>query len=1112
MVTFAYLAPLLATCNHSLLLPMRLTIFIKVFCLLFSANLCAQKLNLARYTVQELDSLAKAAEDSAQFDKASLYALASLKKAEEIKDFPDSSYARLQHRAGFFYARLGDVTNSLLHLEKARAIFTKSAPKSLKFAENLYTLGSIYDATGNTTEAERAWVQCLQIRQAVLGKMHEKCATALHRLGDLYAETTRNEQAEAAHREGLEIHLKMQGDTSENYAYSLNKLGVFYLSAGKYAAAEPILQQAVKASKRAYGAQSPLYANNLESMGVLRHSIGDYRSAEHYYLQTLELRRAVLGEEHPHYSATLGNLAALLQAQGENSRAEALLLQSLEIHQRVSGENDPHCAHALNNLGLLYRYTKEYEKSENCYLRAQKIYAARHGEQHEDYARTFGNLADLYFMQNKLQKSEQMHLQALSIKKNILGETHADYISSLVDLGNTYTAMRDFAKAESYYLQSLHLYVSSGIGAQHQKQIATLNGLAEVYALSQRPAQAWDYLLQSMRTNTGIDNLQRDGDWSQAFSSEGLYSFSEASNSLQLAFDLFLQAADIKRAARVCELSLQLLQRQRQRFSIEGDKLQALQRSSEWVARSLQTLDTENEVARAFAVCESNKSVLLLESLSSSENSALAFLPDTLREQERNLQEQYTNLKAALAQERDKQQRDSLQRLFTDINLRIDQFKRQIEQEQPRYAAIKYGQSQPASLLQIQSLLDAETAILEYVLTDSFVYVFFISQAQARLQKIPLLKSDLRQRIDALHSALSDYSMLILDEEAAKKLYTDNALWFYQTLMQPLLGTQKGIRKLLIIPDEGLSHLPFETFLTEAPLADAPYAKYPYLLRRYSIFYNYSASLWRENQSSEQQQHNGELLAFAADYQPKVKTEAERLISELQVRSALHPLPAAREEVEAFSKRFSGKFFFDKEANEHNFKAISARYGIIHLAMHGLLEVQNPLLSSLAFTENGDSIENNFLQAYEIAKMQLHAELVVLSACETGYGKFEHGNGTASLARAFMYAGVPAITVGLWSVNDGCTSTIMQLFYEELYSGKSKADALQSAKLQYLQNANGLAAHPAFWSPFVHIGSDRPISLTPDSYKYRLLLWGAGTLVGAIGLFALFRRLRRKSA
>jgi CHAT domain-containing protein len=256
--------------------------------------------------------------------------------------------------------------------------------------------------------------------------------------------------------------------------------------------------------------------------------------------------------------------------------------------------------------------------------------------------------------------------------------------------------------------------------------------------------------------------------------------------------------------------------------------------------------------------------------------------------------------------------------------------------------------------------------------------------------------------------------------------------------------------------------------------------------------------------------NNGQIFGIAANYASKLDNNKQSLRSSTyqNLRNVLSPLPAARQDVATLSKNFSGYFAFDSLASEQEFKAKAGKFSIIHLAMHGLLDKKNPLLSSLAFTEDGDRVENNFLQAYEISKMKLNADLVVLSACETGFGKFEKGNGTASLARSFMYAGVPSLVVSLWQVNDASTSAIMQLFYKNLAKDMNKAAALRQAKLDYMASVNNpTAAHPAFWAAFVLIGDERPIAIATKGSRTMWYIVGSIGLLAIIGgIFALRRR------
>jgi CHAT domain-containing protein len=130
----------------------------------------------------------------------------------------------------------------------------------------------------------------------------------------------------------------------------------------------------------------------------------------------------------------------------------------------------------------------------------------------------------------------------------------------------------------------------------------------------------------------------------------------------------------------------------------------------------------------------------------------------------------------------------------------------------------------------------------------------------------------------------------------------------------------------------------------------------------------------------------------------------------------------------------------------------------------------------------------------------------VLSACETGYGKFKQGEGIMSLARSFMYAGVPSMLVSMWQVNDGSTSIIMGAFYNYLAQGIDKAEALQKAKLYYIDHAQGITGHPAFWAPFIQLGNSSPIQLQQQNSKW---FWMLG-IAGLLTILAVVWRLKKQ--
>ena len=217
-------------------------------------------------------------------------------------------------------------------------------------------------------------------------------------------------------------------------------------------------------------------------------------------------------------------------------------------------------------------------------------------------------------------------------------------------------------------------------------------------------------------------------------------------------------------------------------------------------------------------------------------------------------------------------------------------------------------------------------------------------------------------------------------------------------------------------------------------------------------------------------------------------------------------LPYAQKEIAQISKITGGRGLLKNQALESGFRQQAPNYQVLHLATHGLVEDLRPMYSRLVFAPEQDSTNDGFLHAYEIYNMQLPADLVVLSACNTGIGKMEKGEGIMSLSRAFFYAGVKSILMSLWSVSDESTAELMLEFYKEIEKGEGKDRALRQAKMNYLQNQTvAIKAHPYFWAGFVLKGNADPIPLKthfPSRYFMILIL----ILVGVVGGYFLLKK------
>mgnify|MGYP006300745133 FL=1 len=350
---------------------------------------------------------------------------------------------------------------------------------------------------------------------------------------------------------------------------------------------------------------------------------------------------------------------------------------------------------------------------------------------------------------------------------------------------------------------------------------------------------------------------------------------------------------------------------------------------------------------------------------------------------------------------------------------------------------------------------------------------------------------DFREATDALGEGLrqKDYQR-----------YASHAHALYQKIVGKFLtSAASDIRRLIIIPDGHLGYIPFEALLSKAPPEQAAYHQLNYLIKDYTLAYQYSASLLLTQESMKEAPPSFETAfmgyapAFDRQRNPLLAT---RSAADAQLVSELQDLPYAREEVSGIASLMNGEAYTAGEATESRFKERAAKGQFLHLASHTLINDQEPLYSRLVFSPDESSAEDGLLHTYELYGMNIPAEMVALSAFNTGLGKIKAGEGIISLARGFMYAGVSNVLMSLWAVSDRSTAQLMQLFYEALADGEPKAEALRAAKLAYLAQADANTAAPYYWSGFVLVSSEPATDTFALSYLYFSLILGACIFVG----------------
>jgi CHAT domain-containing protein len=473
---------------------------------------------------------------------------------------------------------------------------------------------------------------------------------------------------------------------------------------------------------------------------------------------------------------------------------------------------------------------------------------------------------------------------------------------------------------------------------------------------------------------------------------------------------------------------------------------------------------------QAFEITEYSKSFTLLQGL----QNTLAYYSNN---KNRNAKNNQTFDKAYL---KTKQSYDSL--VF------------ELEHDYPNHSKFKYKASL-STLKEIQTqLIQPKQLLLEYFVGNKHIYVFKISPHKKELIQLPM-PSNYEELVYNLRSALTNYDLITEHPQWAYQALISASHKFYIAFFEPLISPSDEIEKITIIPDGILNYIPFEALIEKRPEAhemkDRNYKKLDFILKRYPINYSYSASLLIKNHQQNKLNNNGQCLGFAPS---------------TQFSNHQDSLPWTQKELKTIEAIFKGEYYYGTTANKTLFKKLSAKFSIIHLATHGIVNMENPMRSSLSFAAlDSKNKEPAALYAYEIHDLSINANLVVLSACETGSGKLARGEGVWSLARAFLSAGAPSVVTTLWEVDDFTSAALIETFYSNLALGMSKPVALQQAKLTFLSKTDAFSGHPIYWASFISIGNPAPIK-NGDS------LWGIlGIVAASIFVFFILIRIFRKA-
>jgi len=843
--------------------------------------------------------------------------------------------------------------------------------------------------------------------------------------------------------------------------------------AGGYSEALARAEHALALREAVLGGSHPDVASCLSLVGDLHRRKGNLAQAEPLIQRALAIQEAALGPNHPSVAQSLNNLAVLYMYQGLFGRASPLLQRTLAIQEAALG---PHHVTLGETLTYLARSDVEqglYDRAEPLFQRALAIREAALGKSHPDVAQTLNNLANLYTDHGLYGRAEPLYQRALTLREAAFGKSHPMIAESIHNLANLYMEQGLYDRAEPRYQRALALYEAT-LGKNHPTLAAALANLARMRLAQHRLADALPLYTRAFATSE-----QRLRHEALGFSESRLASFLQHLREGEQT--LYTLLREYPKDVRVQRLALGAA------LLLKGRSVEETANISHTLYRGLGPEDRDTlERLRGLRI--------QLASLSLAGPGSLS--PGDYQQRLKSLADEGDLLEADLAK------RSAPLRALTAL---------------PPLAEI---------VDRVAAALPKDGALVEFIAYADKPFLPKPGKPHTRpssqLRYLALvLFPDASTRAVALgpaepiDRAASHLRNALANRDASFQL---TAQELYQRAFQPLLPLLGKTRRLFLSPDSQLGAVPFAAlhdghgFLLDS--FDFSYlTSGRELLTRpqdippsSSVFVLADPDFNASPRPASSASGNIPLLAESAD-------SLDRFFSTLRadpVSSTWVPLPGSRQEAESIQRLLpQAQLFLGPEATKQRLLQLSTP-GILHLATHGFFledaptpegsrgvghfgalgdnrqasHPRNPLLrSGLALAGASEPSKSRpaaaLVTALELAGLDLWGtQLVVLSACDTGRGEVQLGQGVQGLRRALVVAGAETVVMSLWKVKDDSTRLLMESYYRNLLAGQGRASALREA----MRSLRASRPHPHDWAPFIALGSNAPLrSITPPS-------------------------------
>jgi CHAT domain-containing protein/lipoprotein NlpI len=819
-----------------------------------------------------------------------------------------------------------------------------------------------------------------------------------------------------------------------------------YIEASRYSEESLTVAQRVKSTSTDAGDLPDEYGigTALSNLGYISRRNGDYDQALDYFQHSLTAYQAInnTGEHTVDLLDDLAEIGRTYSARGDYLRALNFLSQAMNL---ATGYPD-RMASVCNSLGIVYTNQRDYEKAIDYFQRGFTTIADRDDE--FSRAELLLNLG----VAHQFQQNYEAALTSFQKAADVAGRIK--YSELLVPIyegkGAVLKAQGKYAAAADVLTEAFQLAKTSGDKTRiaellwRQSEVNLLRGDAAKSIVS--GVQAIQMAEQLSLRNVRYLALTTLG---KAYRARG---------ENDLAMQTFKKAI-----AQIEEMRNQVAGLENERQLFFEDKVAPYHE----IVDILLATNNPDAKTQALLTAESAKARVLLDVLSTGRVDLSKAMSLAEKDEQAKLNKQIVDLNVAIAAENTKHESDL--RLLKDLNeqLRAARIRYETFQNSICAAHSELGDSRsqvtPITTDNLSSLLNPSEALLEYVVTETKTYLFVLTKDQvSRSTQVQAYQIQLGSHDVAKETR--QFRDLITTQGA----FTESAQRLYDLLLRPAEQQLKGRTSVCIIPDGALWDLPFQAL--------QPRDRH-YLLEDYAISYAPSLAVLKEMSARRRtgQTTSNSLLAFG---NPTASQEVATNIKTAYRGETLGPLPDAELEVSALKNIWgssSSQVLIGTSATKSVFRQEAPKYNIIHLATHGILDDSSPMYSSLIMARsNNDPTDDGLLEAREILQLNLRADLVVLSACDTARGRIGAGEGMIGMSWAFFVAGVPTMVASQWKVDSASTATLMIDFHKRLRAespaqSQTRATALQQAALTLMKDPR--YRHPYFWAGFVMIGN-----------------------------------------